>query len=1390
MDISKSGKIKGIFNFSLIPCGFQKREGETESWRVFVIAAPEITGEDESYDISETVDNVNELKTLFKNHPILKDGSDYSFFVHNAGGRHPVKSTLVVQDNTKDISSLLVDILKREGTFYTTLGQGKESSAIEEVTSSDEPKIKNFIDIPKLFEQSTSVMKQACSMFVSNFEEMIDHKYITKTNSVANSNPASLSWATSRKLIADYLSQETSKNLKVKSEELEQYKQLLKTSGKKDFEDASNLICNNEPTPGAGELLMAILDNFELCKSFGLVHEFLLEVSSKYIGIEDFEGALEISFNGSSKTRAKRDKYATAVSRINIKSKTDSYFVVQPLSKDKRKKLNLLTQLKGIDNPKNIDGNDVKDNYQAADVNVDSSIIKNSILTQDHIGFLQNKKKASGSANESKYLAENSLVGVTPLNGEGVTIFGPARDLTTDAYIDERANLYSSLTGLKLPNETLPDGNEEKGEKFFQYLEDLWFGYRLDIAKSTGKKTSKSNFISIHHHQILPKKGSSHVPHIKDTEGYINKEQATLDIKNEPKIHPALFTWLGKDTVQSVPWEKQSLDKSSYNTEYWEVAAVELRQSHNLIYGDHISYRLRAAFQSGIGLLESEADELIRILTDKTYTSEIPQNKENFAQELTYTRKRTYTPGVLLNLPEGEKKDKNTKGGSTEITLSKKGEFVDIWLYPQPLDREEVRYSGLLKKAWIKNKRKLNIVEGQLVKFFTDKKIPIEGGDIQYFVDPDIRNLRIRAWALGNKWLSKNQNEKPNSYRVNANKGLMDCTEVQPFLVEVTGKKGDVVSYGEGDPFSLKPILLRLKATSNERPKARVRKLNNKYDFYQLSVPPGEVIKLEITPVIDNKNLAKSSFNKYMLNQTSVSTLNSQDSSSRLSQLPGLTTAIELNIKHTVSKPIFTPMFSRQAARAIQGGDTKLVRIERESNQKQVKIIAKLDVDSRTTSSIKLRAEWDNYIDNPSQPKPLKAGRTGVETDTRSIFFGPANRLHDETSILSRNTNQLILEESYCVEDTIHLDHSEGGTSVKNELELDDLKHHMADITIVGQSRYKELYEKQVTSVTSQAIKVSIPSAMVPPSLVFSHMIPMTKQIERPVSKGSVFQSEEKLRMFFHRPFNITGLGETIAFLFDKKWRKENHIEQKRISSDVTAGGEDPFYRTYEKETKNNITPQVLTDMLKPYTDSTTFEDDYPVIYHSELSGDMSNLMINEGGELPDTTDIRNANVVCVRPTYDENERLWYIDLYPNGRTRWFKFICLRSQRNSLPSFQFSKEPIIINFFSDSGHQVTVSEYAGLTRIIVDTAHFKSKNFSDDPNASNAKQRFRLDILNKEKEYIYKFSDQNKSIVPKINTTTTNARYEWELRLDKNHIVGIWDDFKGKYIKTVNLRNI
>jgi hypothetical protein len=1389
MHISKSGKIDGTFNFSIIPCGFKKREGETELWRVFVISAPEIIGEDESYDISsEALDNGDGLKVLFKNHPILKDGSDYRFFVHSANERHEVESTLVVQDNTKDITSLLVDILNREGRFYTAFGQGNENSAIEEVTLSDEPKIKDFIDVPQLFEQSTSVMKQACSMFISNFEQMMGNKFITESNS----NAETLSWATSRKLITDYVSQETSKKLKVKREGLKQYKQLLKTSGKNDFEEASNLICNKEPNPGAGELLMAILDNFELCKSFGLVHEFQLEVPSKYIGIEDFEGALEISFDGSSKTSAKKSKYATAVSRINIKSKMDNYFVVQPLSKDKRKKLNLLTQLKGIDNPKNKDGNDVYHNYQATDVNVDSSIIKNSILAQDHINFLQSKNKNPKLSKESKYSAENSLVGVNPLNGEGVTIFGPARDLTTDAYIDERENLYSSLTKLKLPDETLPDGKVVKGEGFFQYLEDLWFGYRLDIAKSTEKNTSKSNFISIHHHEILPKEGSSHVPHIKNTEGYINKEQATLDIKGESKIHPALFTWLGKDTVQSVPWEKQNLDKSSYDTEFWRVAAVKLRQSHNLIYGDNISYRLRAAFQSGIGLLENEADELLRILTDKTYTSTIPNITDNFAQELTYTRKRTFNPGVLLNLPEGDKKNKNTKdkGGSTEITLSKKGEFVDIWLYPQPLDREEVRYSGLLKKAWIKNKRKLSIVEGQLVKFFTDKKIPIEGGDIQYFVDPDIRNLRIRAWALGNKWLSKSQNTKPNSYRVNANKGLMDCTEVQPFLVEVNGNDDGIVSYGEGDPFSLKPIRLRLKASSNERPKATIKNLKNKFDSYQLNVPPGEVIKLEITPVINNENLAKSSFNKYMLNPSAVSTLNSQNMSSGLSQLPGLTTAIELNIKHAVSKPIFTPIFSRHAARAMQGGDTQLVRIERENNQKQVKIIAKLDVDSRTTSSIKLRAEWDNYIDNPSQPKPLKVGRTGGETDTRSIFFGPANRLHDEASILSRNTNQLILEESYCVEDTIHLDHNDGRISVKNELELDDLKHHMADITIVGQSRYKELYEKKVTSVTSQAIKVSIPSAMVPPSLVFSHMMPMTKQIERSVSKGTVFQSEEKLRMFFHRSFNITGLGETIAFLFDKKWRKENHIEQKRISSDVTAWGEDPFYRTYEKETKNNITPQVLTDMLKPYTDSTTFEDDYPVIYHSELSGDMSNLMSNEGGELPDTTDIRNANVVCVRPTYDENERLWFIDLYPKGRTRWFKFICLRSQRNSLPGFQFSKEPIIINFFSDSGHQVTVTEYAGITRIIVDTSHFKSKNFSENPNDSNAKQRFRLDILNKEKEYIYKFSDQNKSIAPKINTTNTNVRYEWELALDKNHIVGIWDDFKGKYIKTVNLRTI
>lgn len=1377
--LSDGSFIEGNYHISIVPCGLGKREGANEKWRVYVITRPIIERNTKGVITTEIPlnDIGDALDTLLARNPLVANDINLKFYFKGHGkDSESISHTKREPDKKIDPSKVFGNVLgsrlteeRDTGTqaqFYSFFGEvtkGKKSNFVIE-ESSYEPEKNKFLDMMSLLDKSVAPVQGIMDSFLvkpmdlftqdatSNYQYPVSYRSGRYCSSVAIS-----------KSFEKHYSQLTIDNDEAS------YRNILtvKNTGA-DYDELFD-IENRQKSASIGDLIFAILNDFEMSKRFGFVHEFDLDVPSDLYNTPIDIGTLSLKFKNAVGGYESRDNcHSSAVQRLKLDETEGGEFVIQPLSKHSDRGLGLLVRLHK-DKP--------EDSYRAIDFSSDQAILKYKIIPGDQFEARANQDPKFNTDSDAE---KEEMVGIHPLCGDGLTIYAPVKDLVNDG----DNHLYNKV---KDDEGALP-----------LFYEDLWDGYRMDTVRYDKNDEVPTSFKSIHHQDISYKSPFDSLKTIA-SENYINREQYAVDGDDKPIIlHPAIYTWKGGPAVLRTPTDTKEKETNPYDSKYWETLPSQAKKSFMLYYKDRQYFRLRPVFQCGISLNEDEANELtLKLVGNKKFPY------SDFHDDFNYERKRPFSPGVIV---KGDSKTRynyqkaNSVSSKSEYFLTDPSDSIELWIYPEPLDRDQARYHGLLQRAWSEDRRNLSIVEGQLSKYFSDEGIRPGRGQVSYFADPDVTAISIQALALGNKWLKKSAKKNKIDAVLKKNKKPITFSNILPFKVPVLDSNSNVMGSAElpfgSDPFDMRPIRIRILGTKKESPYSVVSSSSffNRH-CYDIYLPPGENISLEIVPQTDPNKLINTSFGRMFFKEASFTTIQGQltnregadkekslDLMNHLARLPGLTTAITLDAVHVSQQPIQAPSLNRIGPMDSSNPLTSSLRVLRKRGETSVEINADIQLDSRTTESIHLSAEWETFVDEPNQHAPIKFGSPGAKTDEHNVYFGPSKELYKQIDTGKvPPIDYFSYEESFSVEDcVIYSSVEEGEVVLSNKLEMGDLKHHKARVTVVAKNRYALAHTKDIRS---EEFLVSIPSVMQPPMPLLSHVATLNKKLKNGSERDYSYEQTEKERLYFHRPWNVTGQGEMVAIVFDQSWRAQNKRSVNFLTDDISAWGEDPFYRSYSKESKDNLSPKDLVAMLTPYVESRKFDDDYPVLQQLELTGD-ERVVIDDDKK---GIDLKNTHVVCVRPTFDEEERLWYIELDTRNRSLWFRLICFRCQLNALEDFKFSKEHVTIQFYSESREKITVTSYSNLRRIILEAPILKRREnkvwfrYEIRKLTAYAGENFSKSKLN--------LNGEVESIKPdNFYATKTNHRYEWELSVDESDQIGIWDQLKEKYVKIINLK--
>lgn len=1381
------------FELVPIPCGVGKTEGSIEQWRVYVVCFPNVGGEQARRSgISLSVGDLDEgriIDQLIHSHPLCRADADYRMRFRLCNGDEiPIHSRVVDGCDLSELAMLLRTALVSAGS-YSRMAVGDDEFGV--LTDDDPSVAKNYVDVRRLYE---SYCKHGF------------HAFVTQSFLKPAANEP-LSWASSRTRLEEQMVvgwHDVAGNASrsgcmsiaalLNDDDLVKYEWMLRQNGEdQDLpkHDTGFAIAKQATPPD--DLVFAILQDAELAKRLGLIVELEIEVDRSAVGTESLEGVLTLEIGPRSRDVASADRSSTALSREYLNHEV---FVVQPLSKYEDRKFNLLTCLRTRP-AGGARAAGARDEYAFQSFNMDHSVVR-SLLMPNIPG--ENEEE-----DRPMYKGTFAIKGFNPPAGSGVTLIGPKRDLVSESEQPGRS--------CNLPWELVGD---------MEFFEDIWDGYRLDVATEASPGAEFSRFLSIHSQRLQfsyqSSDGKEHSLVVDETEDFIFRDQRTsfrkpagvcqaeVEEKGEPRVHPALFTWSGTGTIAEVPWSCKGrlrpYDSRHIKRDYVRDRKNKVVARHpSLEYGKRQLFRLRNVLQAGIGLGVADANRVLEAL--QSSTSKHPDLFDCVAVEHLHTRNRPYSPGVFVFPPELE--EESEKGTDTRFQIGGDRDSIDVWLYPAPLDREEARYHGLLRKAW-KQGANLSCVEGKLPEFIREVA-GLGRGEIGYYADPDVKSVSIDTWILGNHWLDTEPNKFVDRF-LKLNRAKIRCTDVMPHHV---GDASQRLNFGQDDSFGFRPILLRFKASRSPRPKVRCSELWNGIEKYELSLPPGDLARLEILPALTYGMVSSSTMSsEYLSAQLSGHALGDGELDAMLrglAKLPGLTAPLVLEVVHAVPAALDAPTIERLVVRDGDNREQKDVQVYRKPGETAVTFNTGVQVDPRTTGSVSLKATWKNYIDDPAFPRPTIVGTPLATTSERSVYFGLARHLDEELCPMTLSATQLsrraqASEELYCIErsvlfgdhDSAHCDLASNPPEDRSaQVEIGDLRHYRVSVRAIATGRYAAEFSDDPSnvSVQSEPVTVNVPSSISPPPPRVSHVLPLTEEPSFALRDGrKVLNRHQILRIYLHRPWNVSGEGEMLAFVFDKSWRAANHRDVKEIPSPTTAWGEDPAYRTYESETVDNISPATLASMLRGYADQAEFDDDYPTLLQTEVSSDRFNVVSKLEGETMEEAeqDLRAAHLVCVRPSFDERERLWYVDLDPGDRYRWFRCEFRGYQHHSLDGFHMSKERTVVNFFSTRSDTVTVTRRINVIEITLDTVPYSG--VPTDENAPYEEGRYQLARLRSAEDsiFVYPFGEVPPRSVHR--TDPGNMRYVWKLPADNPGIYAIRDNLRERNIVKLDLSKL
>ena len=360
-----------------------------------------------------------------------------------------------------------------------------------------------------------------------------------------------------------------------------------------------------------------------------------------------------------------------------------------------------------------------------------------------------------------------------------------------------------------------------------------------------------------------------------------------------------------------------------------------------------------------------------------------------------------------------------------------------------------------------------------------------------------------------------------------------------------------------------------------------------------------------------------------------------------------LTPAEEVRLVHAVPRPVERPR-------------VPVLVVDRSAGDTDAVLLGLVDVHGPSTERLDVEAAWGEPIDDPAKPGP--------ETTSRSGLAGHAAIGYDEDLVL--------LGERGDEGETAPL--TDGRRIVSHTIlhNFDDTKHRLVDYTVRATTRYREYFPPALfpsvddLSLTSESVRLSVPSSARPPKPVVRDVLPLFRwdestEPEQPFGMRRTRRSG--LRIYLDRPWLVTGEGELLAVVLGT------------TVGSVSQWAADPVWRQHGPEQSTDLPLVDERDLLAL---DGIIEPGRPVAPPANLP------LVDVAGE-------PTVRVLGYQPEYSMVRKLWFVDVAFDPGTAFWPFVRLavaRYQPESVPRTHLS--PVVVCDFA----QLTPERTATLTR--------------------------------------------------------------------------------------------
>jgi hypothetical protein len=837
-------------------------------------------------------------------------------------------------------------------------------------------------------------------------------------------------------------------------------------------------------------------------------------------------------------------------------------------------------------------------------------------------------------------LAEQQY-GYNELEAAGLTISAPAVDLVTP-------------DALKAPN--------RETDLPCLFLEDLWIGYRLDLAKS-GRPLR-----SVHRHKQRITFGDGRTIS-GESEDYWPREAPS---SGTSQVSTEIIRYNGLSAAQNVDYAKflgiyeqpPEIKDAPFTMKvesYSDATRLEFKQRYD--------YRLRNIFQGCISYSDDDPA--------------LAGFDAQFVQSATYARARHFRPGELVAPGDSERQGEN----KMSVFLTDKERSRRILVAPSPVDADLARYNGQFLTGG--SESKMDATRAFVVDL--PAFLGTAGEGAPYYCDPDVSAIKVELWM-------RNGDPQSTERQYDFEDGVY-CEMVEPLHV------GPVIArFGAADDWrGFRPIEIIVSAASGLRPTIKVEKGGRKV---RVSVPMAADLDLVLTPVVPTDQIAGSAS---FLSSTSVAARAGDGLETAVAGLPVVEHRIR--VVHCTRTPVRAPVLVSEVH---QGGSdaVPLAILKREPFTDRAELAGYAQVDAASSGDLQIEGAWPEIDDDPVQERYLlKQGRS--VSRPRSLQFrdyrppAPAMALKlmlqggAAVSTLAQVEGKIGLQ---CAENRVFMGGSKpAGVPGDTEappciLTLGSPKRARLKLTAVAKSRYAHLFApdpKKSSSLVSRPIDAEVPASMQLPTPIISHVMPLVRQVDGQDRGRRTRQRIYAFRIYVRRPWFLSGHGERLAIGCHTGVPPTG--PRDTLNRVITQWGEDPIARS--KAGASRRLPRAAdfriagTPVLDPQLyPADSPEGHGPVLYFDDVVRDPDEGADGDG----------RLSLASYALAWDDSQKLWFCDAeLGNDFTGWIGLALYRHQPQAHENLQLSPSAAWVYSLLLQGERVTWVRQNGITAVTI-----------------------------------------------------------------------------------------